>query len=92
MNTDENGQHGLPPATCSASWYEEHSFWFTKFDRAVTRYKVARENGDQEKMGIAAMQMDLYKRRMDAVVIPEEVKESCRKRDEAERLAALNDE
>jgi len=73
------------------SWCKEHDFWYTKFIRASIRHEIARESKDQSLMNIAMDQMELYKRRMDAVV-PDEVKLERAKQKEQERQEAINEQ
>ena len=80
----------MAPETCSASWLDEHKFWYEKSNNAYIRFNAALEAGDDVKMDIAEKQMDIYRRRMKAVV-PASVEDEWRKKKEAEIEAAMNE-
>ena len=77
-------------APCSASWYAESQFWWTKCQRARIRLEKAQECGDEKAAEIAKKQFDLYKRRFDAA-IPKEVQDEWAAEDAAETKAAMEE-
>lgn len=73
-------------------WMNERTFWYERASRAHIRFEDAIEREDKRAAEVAVRQFRLYKRRYDAVSVPEDVRKKWKEKDEAERLAALGEQ